>query len=186
MAFLPKETLWVKICFFLLSLIVPHLAWASEDRFARLTNSGLLERAEERGSWDVTVLPNAIEYACLVCDGEVTARLEIVAPYDAGGHSSVRQRYLAERKQFCSELAASRDGRCVSFRDFRGRGPLHWFQSVDETDAGRVIHISLFNREVGYEPELIQTTIHVGESATFPPQMTGLFRHHMARLTVWF
>ncbi len=186
MALLPKETLWVKTCLFLSCLIVPHLAWASDNRFARLTKSGLLDRAEERGGWDVTVLPNAIEYTCLVCDGEVTARLEIVAPYDAGGHASVRQRYVAERKQFCSELAASQDGRCVSFKDFSGRGPLHWFHAAHETDTSRTFCISLFNQGNSGEPELIQTTIRAGEGASSPLQLSGFFMHHMARLTLWF
>lgn len=186
MALLKKETLWVKLCLFFMCLIVPHLAGASEDRFARLTNSGLLERAEEQGGWDVTVLPNAIEYACLDCEGEVTARMEIFTPYDAGGHASVRQRYVAERKQFCSELAASRDGRCVSFRDFRGRGPLHWFHATHETDTGRTFCISLLNQGFSGEPELIQMTIRAGEGARSPLQLSGFFMHHMARLTLWF
>ncbi len=109
-------------------------AHAEEDRFSRLTGSGLLQRMEASDDWDIAVLPEAIEYSCLSCEGSVVARLEIVAPYDPGGHKSVKQRYLAERRQFCADLVASREGRCVSSKETGWRG-LRGFLSVHETTS---------------------------------------------------
>jgi hypothetical protein len=161
-------------------------AHAEEDRFSRLTGSSLFKRMEALGDWEIAVLPEAVEYSCLTCKGSVVARLEIVAPYAPGAHRSVRQRYLAERRQFCADLVALRQGRCVSFKKTRWNIVLRGFVSEHETASESVTEIVLFYWEYGLEREKIMTTIRAEKGANVPRQSSPPFMAHMARLTFLF
>ncbi|UWQ79599.1 hypothetical protein K3725_00900 [Leisingera sp. S132] len=168
-------------------LLLPQIVIASEGRISGLAASPLLQRMAEKGEWEARVSSEAIHYTCLTCVGRVKARLEVLAPYGTGSHASVWQRYLAERKQFCADLAASREGRCVSTeaKKLRG-GALTGFRSVHETDAYRVISIGLFYHEYGSGPELIHTTIQMDRGVELEHDPSSMFLHHMARPTIWY
>lgn len=161
-------------------------AHAGEDRFSRLTGSYLFKLMEANDDWDIAVLPEAVVYSCLTCEGSVVARLEIVAPYAPDMHATVEQRYLAERRQFCADLVAAREGRCVSTEVTSWNHPLGGFLSEHETASESVTEIVLFYWEYGLEREKIMTTIRVEKGANVPRQSSPPFMAHMARLTFLF
>lgn len=161
-------------------------AHAEEDRFSRLTRSSLFKRMEASDDWGIAVLPEAVEYSCLTCEGSVVARLEVVVPYDPGEHKSVEQRYLAERRQFCADLVAAREGRCVSTEVTSWNHPLGGFLSEHETASERVTEIVYFYSEHRSEREKITTTIRVEKGAGLWRQSSPPFKAHMARLTFFY
>lgn len=168
-------------------LQLPQIVIASEGRLSRLAASPLLQHMTERGDWIARVSTEAINYTCLTCEGPVKAKLEVFAPYGPGSHVSVWQRYLAERKQFCADLVASREGHCVSTEPKKLRGgALTGFRSIHETDVLRVISIGLFYNGYGSGPELIHTTIQMGNGVELEQDPRSMFLEHMAWPTVWY
>ena len=141
---LPFGTHAAFLVFAFSSLWAAAPAYARDDQFSRLTGSALFKRTKESDDWDITVLPEAIEYVCLTCDGPVVARLERAVPYGPGDHGSAAQRYRAERKQFCATLVAARDGRCVSHRTIGWSMVLHGFRFQYEMGHEEVTEMVFF------------------------------------------
>lgn len=174
----------VSMCLAGLFVSAPVSAFA--DQWSRLTRSSLLQHIEATGDWTVDVEADAIRYGCVTCDGYVEARLEVVSPYDSGVHGSVQQRYLAERKQLCADLVASRTGRCVALREIGWGMSLTGFAAEHETDLEKVTEISLFSWEWGVGPQLIKATVRVETTKAQEGYDLGFLTAHMARLSLFY
>lgn len=171
------------LVFALSSLWAAAPVYARDDQFSRLTGSALFKRTKESDDWDITVLPEAIEYVCLTCDGPVVARLERAVPYGPGDHGSAVQRYLAERKQFCATLVAARDGRCVSHREIGWSMVLHGFSFQYELGHEEVTEMVFFYPDYDLGQVKLVTMIH-GEKGGRLPE--SFLKAHMARLTPFY
>jgi hypothetical protein len=156
---------------------------ARDNQFSLLTGSTLFKHMKESGDWDITVLPEAIEYVCLTCEGPVVARLERAVPYGPGDYGSASQRYLAERKEFCANLVADRDGRCVSHRTIRWSMVLHGFRFQYEIGHEEVTEMVFFYPEYDVGQVKLVTVIH-GEKGVRLPDF--LLKAHMARMTPFY
>ncbi|MEP4035319.1 hypothetical protein [Pseudophaeobacter sp.] len=157
--------------------------YARDDQFSRLTGSALFKRMKESGDWEITVLPEAIEYLCLTCGGPVVARLERAVPYDPSDFGSVSERYLAERKQFCATLVAARDGRCASHREIGWSMDLHGFRFEYELGHEEVTEMVFFYLE--HDVGLVKlVTVIRGEKGARLPETP--LKAHMARMTPFF
>lgn len=174
----------VSMC--LASLFVSAPVSAFADQWSRLTKSKLLRQIEARGDWAVQIEADAIRYSCVTCAGHVEARLEIVSPYDGGLHGSAHQRYLAERRQQCVDLVASRTGRCAALREIGWGMSLTGFAAEHETVLEKVTEISLFSREWGVGPQLIKATVRVETTKAQERYDLGFLTAHMARLTLFY
>ena len=182
-----RSPFWVLAAMLLLlALSFPWAAaplYARDDQFSRLTGSALFKRTKESDDWDITVLPEAIEYVCLTCGGPVVARLERAVPYGPGDHGSAAQRYLAERKQFCATLVASRDGRCVSHREIGWRMVLHGFSFQYELGHEEVTEMVFFYPDYDLGQVKLVTVIRGQKGARLPE---SFLKAHMARMTPFF
>lgn len=151
---------------------------------SRLSASYLIENLEKDGMWRTQASDWKIDYSCLKCGRAVEATLEVIAPYTPENHGSLGQRYLSERKSLCRELAVQSTGRCLGTVPVRMRGgSLPGFQSKLENAQGQVIETVLFYSDQAFGPQLIKATISIEKGARVPPDLVGIFREHMTRLT---
>lgn len=86
---------------------------ADEGRLDQLIGFSLILNLEKDGVWQISNTATRVEYDCLECIGEVSAKLEIIAPYTAEKYGSLELRYLADRKAFCAQLVVQSSGRCL-------------------------------------------------------------------------
>ena len=166
-------------------------ALAGDGRFDPLLNSRLFSQLEESGAWDVSVSETMLSYNCRQCGGEVRVTLEIVMPYAAGGFGTSVQRYLAERKAWCADLARRFLGRCTGFSVNRWHLTLEGFKASHEIGDWSVTELVFFyhnNRYFGPAsgPELIRGTMTLESGATPPDGTTSLLHAQMARLTAFY
>ena len=186
-AIFSRFCIWIASLLAVLSMSVVNAARAEEARMDSLASSYLIENLVAERNWEVTLYERRIDYVCLVCGGKLIARLEVLAPYDAGHFSTPGKRYLAERRQRCFELTANGQGRCVGTQHASVRRSLSGFQSETEMLSKREIEIVFFYHDRRWPgPELIRTTIDVSEGATLPEESVVLFMWHMARLTLFW
>lgn len=165
-------------------------AFASDNRLDPLLDSPLFSKFEERGEWQVAVSDTKVHYECLKCTSNVTASIEIIAPYDVENYAKYRDRYLAERASFCAKIAQEFRGRCVGTDETGCRVALKGFKSTHEFDDQLVTEIVFFYRNRHFGPvrgsELIKATIKSTKDATIPLGVAEMLRWHMARLTTLY
>ncbi|MDA8747667.1 hypothetical protein N9M66_05605 [Litoreibacter sp.] len=166
-------------------------ALADAGRMDRLTNSYLISDLEKDGVWQVSASEMRMDYNCLRCDGEVSAILEVIAPYTLEKFGSFEQKYTAERKVFCAHLAGQFSGRCIgtSATGMRG-GALSGFRSTHEINDNSVTEIVFFYHNIYFGPvrgpEIIKATITSASNAEIPQGIAETLMWHMARLTIWW
>ena len=168
-------------------MLIAGAATAQENRTDVLSQSSLFEKLAADGVWDAEVSGSQIEYTCLTCDGEISARLEVIAPYDADVSATPQERYLTELRQRCSDLTAQRSGRCIGTREIAVRPSLRGFRSETEMPTHREIEVVFFyHDQIWPGPELLKTTITISDSASLSEESVEMFMWHMARLTLYW
>lgn len=181
----------LKLTTALLLFSVASPVYAVEDRLKPLMNSHLIVRLEEEGTWQVSTQGSSVRYDCLACTDDVSAELEVVAPYTAGKYASPAERYLTERKAFCADIVVHNQGRCLATEKTGWRADLlTGFHSIHEIDGKSVTEIVFFynNRNWGASrgPEIIRGTIYTERNAAVPDGFSELLLHHMAKLTAFY
>ncbi len=160
---------------------------AEGTRFNRLAGSHLIANLENEETWSAEFSVSGVKYTCLECAFPVTAFLESITPYASEHYRSLSDRYLSERKIFCADLVINGPGRCLGTRPARMRGgALSGFVSKQDIASRREIEIVFFYHEREFGPELIRTKIMLEDGATLPNDASGMFREHMAKLTVFW
>ncbi len=166
-------------------------AFAEEGRFDILLDSPVMIQMQDTSDWRISFAENRLTYRCVTCAGKVGANLTVISPYDVGGFSSYEDRYIPERKIFCSNLVIQVEGRCYSFQHIRMRaGLLSGFRAGHVIDDRTMTEIVLFhnNRYFGdrFGPELIKASIWSEENVPLPDDFSEILMSHMMRLTVFY
>lgn len=165
-------------------------ALANDNRFDPLLASSLFSNFAERGEWKVSASDSEIHYECIKCSPKVTAKIEIIAPYNAENYTNYSDRYLTERASFCAKIAQEFRGRCIETDETGWRVALEGFRSAHEFDDQLVTEIVFFYRNRFFGPvrgpELIKGTIKSDKDATVPDGTAEMLRWHMARLTTLY
>lgn len=185
---LPRFYRLVSSVLILLSLLVSRAVYADESRLEILAESYLIENLQQEGHWEVDVGEERINYKCLICNGELVARLEIISPYHSDPFTSRSERYLSERRRRCVDLVVNDLGRCIGTQDisFRG-GALRGFQSETHFLSNREVEVVFFYHDPRWPgPEMIKTTIYMARGFSLPNGSVEMFMWHMARLTLYW
>lgn len=169
------------------TILFAQTSYAEGTRFGRLDGSYLIANMEREEIWSAEFNEAFIRYTCLECASPVTALLEAITPYTSEHYGSLSERYLSERKVYCTELVVSGAGQCLKTRPARMRGgSLSGFISEQDIASQREIEIAFFYHEREFGPELIRTKILLEDGAILPIDALGMFREHMAKLTIFW
>ncbi|MDC0656507.1 hypothetical protein N6L27_00675 [Leisingera sp. SS27] len=181
------KTHMLKYYAFVTYLCFGHISHAEGGPFRYLVDHYLIENLERDGDWDVTFLETRVVYECLKCAGSVKAEIEVFPVRGKENRADFHERYLYQRKLFCTNLVVKGNGRCLSTEARHMRvGALSGFRSSQIIENRREVETAFFSYDWDRQPIVMKATVSSDIEAESTFDILSTLEWHMRRLTMFW